>query len=86
MYKNNQSDSANVHLTFANLIYGMTDVDNFLYFKAIGKICSLTIKVIPMSLVIYNIFLTAASLGRYCTCTYFSGIHILVKLALNQVR
>ena len=22
----------------------------------------------------------------YCTCTYFSGIHILVELALNQVR
>ena len=44
---------------------------------------SLTIKVIPMSLVIYNIFLTAAGLDRYCTCTYFSKIHILVKLALH---
>ena len=22
----------------------------------------------------------------YCICTYFSGIHILAELALNQVR
>ena len=22
----------------------------------------------------------------YCMCTYFSGIHILVELGLNQVR
>ena len=24
--------------------------------------------------------------NMYCMCTYFSGIHILAELALNQVR
>ena len=24
--------------------------------------------------------------GNYCTCTYFSGIHILAELAPHQVR
>ena len=23
---------------------------------------------------------------NYCTCTYFSGVHILAELALNKVR
>ena len=26
------------------------------------------------------------SIYAYCTCTYFSGIHILAELAPNQVR
>ena len=60
----NQIRLMSMHLTFANLIYGITVVGNFLYFKASGKICSLTVKVIPMSFIIYNIFLTATGVDR----------------------
>ena len=60
----NQIRLMSMHMTVANLLYGITKILNFIYGKVIRNRCPVVLKLIPIAFVIYNIFLAAAGMDR----------------------
>ena len=60
----NQIRLMSIHMTFANLLYGLTMICNFVYGNALRLSCPVVLKVIPIAFAIYNVFLAASGLDR----------------------
>ena len=60
----NQIRLMSMHMTVANLLYGITKIVNFVYGKVIRNRCPVVLKMIPIAFVIYNVFLAAAGMDR----------------------
>ena len=59
-----------MHLTVANLGYGLTLLCTAIYYIIHGTLCSFILKLLPVSFVIFNIFLTASGVDRILSLKY----------------
>ena len=81
----NQIRLMSMHMTFANLLYGLTMICNFVYGNAIGIRCPVVLKVIPIAFAIYNVFLAASGLDRLPLTPLFIEIQTMAKTGGTRV-
>ena len=59
-----------MHLTIANLAYGLTMLCSASYYFIHGRLCTFILKLLPVSYVVFNVFLTAAGVDRLLSLKY----------------
>ena len=59
-----------IHMTTTNLVYGLVIFSASVYRIVAGTLCSTLMELLPLTFIIYNIFLTASGLDRLLSLIY----------------